>query len=265
MPQNVFIVVPAFGQTLTAATFMTVCGLQGALAQKAIGARVTTFSFPDIAELRSIFTTIWHDTMPDTEMMLWVDADMAFTPDLVLDMILFGEPLVGTLYRQRNPDITWAGSGTGESQTERRGGFVKVEGVGFGCTLVRRQVVSQMVAAYPELIDTRLSMHPANQLLRNAGVTRLIRCFEKMDIPDRGVVSEDLSFCIRWNKIGGQVWANIAHPISHVGPFDYRGCYGEHVAQMEAQKQIEQENLKRIIAQAQPVAEPPPEMRIAAE
>lgn len=268
MAQNVFIVVPAFGQNLTAATFMTVCGLQGALAQKSIGARVTTFSFPDIAELRSIFTTIWYDTMPDTDMMLWVDADMAFSPDLVLDMILFAEPLVGTLYRQRHPEVSWAGSGTGESVTERRGGFVRVEGVGFGCTLVRREVISRMLAAYPDLIDTRLSMHPANALLRNAGVTRLFRCFEKMDIPDRGVVSEDLSFCIRWNRLGGQVWANIAHPISHVGPYDYRGCYGEYVTQLDAQKQLEAENLQRLVAQPFAALPPPSvltELKIAAE
>jgi len=178
---------------------------------------------------------------------------MSFSPDLVLDMILFNEPLVGTLYRQRNAEVTWAGSGTGSTTTERRGNFVLVEGVGMGCTLIHREVITKMLAAFPDMIDTRMAMHPANKLLQSAGVNRMIRCFEKLDVPDRGIVSEDLSFCIRWNRLGGQVWANIGHRISHVGPFDYSGCYAEHVAQIEAQQQLERDQVQRLLA-AIPVA-----------
>lgn len=261
MPQKMFIVVPAFGQNVTAATFMAICGLQSTLAAKGIQAAVTVFSFPDIAELRSIFTTIWFDTMPDHDMLLFVDADMGFQPQLVLDMILFNEPLVGTLYRQRNPNITWAGSGTGDMFTERRGDFVRVEGVGMGCTIIRREVVARMLQAYPELIDTRLNLHPAAQLLRSAGVNRMFRCFEKMDIPDRGIVSEDLSFCIRWNRLGGQVWANIGHRISHVGPYDYQGCYGEFIAQQEEQKKVEAAHAQKLLE----IPAPAPKLLEAAE
>ena len=235
MANKVFIVVPAFGQQITAATFMAVSALQAQLAAKSIPAVVTTFSFPDIAELRSIFMTVWYDTMPDSDYLLFVDADMSFPAALVLDMILFGEPLVGAIYRQRNPEISWAGSGTGATTTERRGDFVLVEGVGMGCTIIKREVVTRMLAQMPELVDTRISMHPAGKLLASAGVKRMIRAFEKIDMPERGIVSEDLSFCIRWGRCGGQVWANIGHRISHVGPYDYSGCYGEYAAAAEAE------------------------------
>jgi hypothetical protein len=31
-----------------------------------------------------------------------------------------------------------------------------------------------------------------------------------------------MSFCYRWiNQCGGEIWANVNHRISHVGPFDY--------------------------------------------
>lgn len=41
--------------------------------------------------------------------------------------------------------------------------------------------------------------------------------------PGRSVrLSEDMSFCYRWiNQCGGEVWANVNHRISHIGPFDY--------------------------------------------
>lgn len=35
-------------------------------------------------------------------------------------------------------------------------------------------------------------------------------------------LSEDMSFCWRWiNQCGGEIWANVNHRISHIGPFDY--------------------------------------------
>ena len=111
-----------------------------------------------------------------------------------------------------------------------------VEGVGMGVTLIKREVADKMLGAYPELIDTRIDLHPAAQVLKDAKANRLFRIFEKLDLPERGIVSEDLSFCIRWNKIGGEVWAAIGHKISHVGPHDFAACYLEEIEKQEAAK-----------------------------
>lgn len=225
MATDIFIAIPGFGQIISSATFLTTHALRAHLMNKGIGGGITTLSFPDIAELRSMFMTVWFDTMPQSSHILFIDSDMGFPPEMVSDMLLFNEPVVGAVYAQRKLPLSWAGSGCGDPVTERRGDFMKVEGVGFGCTLIRRDCVEKMVAAYPELIDTRLQLHPAGETLKQTGTTRLLRFFEKLDIPDRGLVSEDLSFCIRWRKIGGDVWASIGHRISHVGPYDYSGRY----------------------------------------
>src|SRR5215475_6313004 len=114
---KVFVFVPAFGQTVTATTFMTTCAVLQHLSAKGIGGGVSTLSFPDIAELRAMALTIWYDTMPDVEYLLFVDADMGFQPDLVTDMVLFDEPLIGCIYPQRKLPLSWAGSGTGQTHT----------------------------------------------------------------------------------------------------------------------------------------------------
>ena len=60
-----------------------------------------------------------------------------------------------------------------------------------------------------------------------------------MDIPDRGIVSEDLSFCIRWRtRCEGQVWASIGHRISHVGPYDYGARYLDVVESLVQQAAV---------------------------
>lgn len=235
MGHKVFIFVPAFGQQITAATFLATHALQQHFASKSIGGGISTLSFPDIAELRAMATTIWYDAMPDSTHLLFVDADMGFPPEMVTDMMLFDEPIVGTIYRQRKEQLGWAGSGTGTAQTERRGNFMVVEGVGMGVTLIRRDMITKMIEAYPHMIDTRLHLHPAGETMKQAGATRLLRFFEKLDIPDRGMISEDLSFCIRWNQIGGKVWAAIGYRINHVGPYDYHGRYLDIVEAQEAQ------------------------------
>jgi hypothetical protein len=233
MAHKLFIAVPAFGQTITATTFLTTHALQQALAAKGIGGGVTTLSFPDIAELRNMFLTIWYDAMPDVSHLLFIDADMGFSPQLVLDMLMFGEPLVGAVYPQRKLPTSWAGSGTGETMTERRGDFMRVEGVGMGCCLIAREVISKMLEKMPEIVDLRLHLHPAQKTMEEAGVKRIIRAFDKIDNPERGIISEDLSFCIRWNQCGGSTWANIGHRISHVGPFDFAARYLDTVEAAE--------------------------------
>jgi hypothetical protein len=234
MSHNVFIHVPAFGQIVTTTTFLTTHAVRDALNMKGIGSGISSISFPDIAELRSMILTIWYDTLLHSDYLLFIDADMGFDPNLVMDMILFNEPVVGTLYRHRREPTTWVGSGLGTPQTARRGGFMEVEGTGGGVFLIRRDTIRIMLEQMPQLVDNRISLHPAFETIKNAGANRLIRAFEKLDIPDRGLISEDLAFCVRWRQCGGQVWANINHRISHVGPYDYAGRYLDAVEQQMA-------------------------------
>lgn len=237
MAHKVFIFVPAFGQQITATTFLCTHALQQHFAAKGIGGGVSTLSFPDIAELRAMATTIWYDTMPDCRYLLFVDADMGFPPDMVSDMLLHDEGIVGAIYRQRRDPISWAGSGTGQPLAERRSNFMVVEGVGFGCTLLRRDVITAMLERMPQIVDTRMQLHPAAETLRAAGTNRLIRAFEKLDLPERGVVSEDLSFCIRAAHCGFKTWAAIGYNIHHVGPHDYNGRYLDGIEAMQVQQE----------------------------
>ena len=252
MAKHVFIFIPAFGNTLTTTTFLSVLQLQQVLASKAINTSVSALSFPDIAELRSMAATIWYDTMPQCEYLLFIDSDMGFQPDLVLDMILFDHPIVGSIYPQRRYPVSWAGSGNGGPTAERRGNFMKVEGVGMGCCLIRRDVMTTLMERMPKLIDNRISLHPAAGILQSVGANRLIRAFEKLDLPERGIVSEDLSFCIRWNQCGGETWAAINYHISHVGMHDFGNNYMTFITQQQSQQEQQAAIMANIQAGAAP-------------
>jgi hypothetical protein len=259
MSHRVYTFVPGYGQHITATTFLSTHAIGQALQAKGIGFGISTLSFPDIAELRDMALTIWFDRLVDCSHLLFIDADMGIPPDLILDMLLFNEPIVGSIYPQRQLPTSWAGSGTGETLAERRSDFMKVEGVGMGCCLIRRDAIPPMIARFPDLIDGRLDLHPAKGIMQSAGATRLLRFFDKMDIPTRGVVSEDLSFCIRHNMCGGQVWAAIGHKISHVGPFDYGHRYLDMTANTIVQvPRMPPEAEVKPLAPALPISLPQP-------
>lgn len=256
MANSILVCIPAFGHMISAATFLSTHHLQSTLISKGIGTGITTMSFPDIAELRSMFLTIFHDTVQASHFLM-VDADMGFQPNLIEEMLMLDEPIVGTIYPHRRLPQTWVGSGTGEAMAARRGNFMEVEGVGMGITLIRRDAVIKMVESFPDLIDTRIQMHPAFDLLRGAGCSRLIRMFEKLDLPERGVVSEDLSFCIRWRQLGGKVWASIGHRVSHVGQHDFAGRYLDQFEQQAPASPLAA--MAAAAAQPQQPPTPPPQ------
>jgi hypothetical protein len=77
-----------------------------------------------------------------------------------------------------------------------------------------------MAEAYPELLA------PATPRYQVLGVReRVFQAFESL--PDEtGVhLSEDLSFCERWRRIGGEIWACVDETITHVGRMAFEGRY----------------------------------------
>lgn len=218
---SVLIFVPAYGGQVSVPTFNSVLEIAGVLASHGIASAVSAHGMPDIAELRNVATTMWFDASPFTH-MLHIDSDMGIPPALVLDMLGFGEPVVGALYPKKDMALSWAASGYGEG-AGMRGPFMEVEGVGAGCLLIRRDAVARMIEAEPSLADTRIDAFAGP--FKPAGVKRLLRLFDKIDLPERGIAAEDLSFCLRWGAAGGTVWAATHHAIAHVGPYSFTACY----------------------------------------
>lgn len=224
--KNVFVWVPAYGHQISATTWQTTIALQQAFFTRGVGVGFSTFSYPELSEARNMALTIWYDSIKHAEYMLFIDADMGFSPDLVLDMMAFDEPFIGTFYPKKTLPIEFVGSGLPAGQElEIRGYFMEVQGVGFGCTLIKREVVTKMLERWGnEIIDEKLDMHPAKEMLAQSGVHRILRVFENIFV-ESGRVSEDLSFCHRWRECGGKVWAAVGHEVMHVGMHAYRGKF----------------------------------------
>lgn len=220
--KTVFIAVPCFGRVINSETVHSLIALGKALTVSGYDFYYSSQSHPDIADLRDKLTTIWFDGT-QADYMLWVDADMGFEPQMVLDMLAFDKPVVGCMYPVKDLPIRFnARLAKGPQKIEA--GHLQVEGCGFGVTLIRRDCIERMLEAKEAWSDTRLSFDGCREQFAALGLNRIIRVFQKEDT-EAGYLSEDYSFFRRVIRSGMEVWANIGHAVTHVGYHGYKARY----------------------------------------
>lgn len=218
-PSGVLICIPAYQQSMTAQTAETLYTVGQWLTKQGIPNQLSWFSAADIVEVRNLFLTVWYDVHTNYDHLLFIDADMGFHPMLIRDMIRFNKPLLGAFYARRQPTPSIVGTVVNEKHSidDVVNGFIPARDLGCGVMLIKRQVVTTMLEKMPELSDGLPSVLSSAVPMK---LDRLIRAFDPIREGPRRL-SEDVSFCHRWVECGGEIWANVDHRISHVGPFDY--------------------------------------------
>lgn len=229
--ESIMIALPAYKGNCTAATAVSVSYTVGTLVAKGLNPNVSTLSMPSIALLRNLFLSVWHEKT-DYKYLLFVDDDMEFAPDLVPSMIDLDEPVVGALYPYKSYPIRFVFKGNlapdkrVEHPRDRR--FIQADGIGFGCTLIRRDAIDKMLeAGLPFRTESIEKLGISESLKSVGGLKRFICAFDSIIADDGIPISEDLSFCKRWHQVGGKVWAAQSWEIGHVGPHVWRGQFDQ--------------------------------------
>lgn len=236
---GVSIVCPAGGRTIQADTAQSLYDLGQLLASEGIPNRFKWITCADIVDIRNLFVTLWYYLQPEASHLLMVDADMHFSERMVWDMLNFDKPLTGAFYSRREFPVSVVGKTLNDTDTidNVEKGHLKVEGVGAGVFLIKRSLMDTMIKKMPEIIDTS-NFHPVASSVQAYGLPHLLRPFDLVKFENGGRLSEDLSFCHRWRECGGEVWANVMHPIGHVGPFEWKIRYEEFLIE-EKQRQAD--------------------------
>lgn len=227
MTVRILAAIPAYGGSVKTQFFMSCVRLQQECDKAGIAIRFGTLSFPDICEVRNIFTSIFFDRTDATH-LLFMDSDMSFNPKMIFDMIDFDQPVVGVIPTKKKYPIEFVGRASVGDPLEQPSfdGFMKVDGVGGGILLISRECITEMLRKMPDILDPYpLDLHPAAELIKGQGLNRLLRPFDSVVNHEIGRLSEDLSFSNRWLRCGGEIWANISHEIGHVGDHEFKGCY----------------------------------------
>jgi hypothetical protein len=170
--------------------------------------------------------------------LLFLDADVEFSPDVVTRMLELDEPLVAAAYPHRalnigrfhsaarqwdSPNVAMAAALTFPVELEEprvdRGQFHRAVLAPTGMMLIKREVLEAMRDAYPELdCDARDTTY------EDQGLKRVFQCFEPLANENGVKMGEDVSFCRRWRDIGGEIWVTFDESIGHTGPYTFRAA-----------------------------------------
>jgi hypothetical protein len=180
---------------------------------------------------------------PTATHLLFIDADIGFTPPQVFRLIESGADMVAGCYPIKR--INWskaqraiaAGSANPEpacldyvlelenpEEVRVVNGFTRVRYAGTGFLMIRREALEKMCAhpGYAPLQFFREHSHD-----EQAGSRNRFALFECMIDPADGTyLSEDFAFCRRWTSIGGEIWADLDSQLDHVGPSVFHGNVG---------------------------------------
>jgi hypothetical protein len=196
-----------------------------------------------ISRARSTLVAAFLDN-PLATHLLFVDADISFEPCQVERLLRFDKDFTGALYPLKSMDwdlipqrcvergeslpqaaLSYAGTFCHDAERNQEGDFATAIYAGGGFQLIRRSAVEKMIAAYPETHFNRVHILPMSGSRSDAPQSpNLFALFDCIIDPETGVyLSEDYSFCLRWRKIGGEIWIDAASKLSHCGPYEFVG------------------------------------------
>lgn len=163
---------------------------------------------------------------PTLTHLLMIDSDLGFSPDAVFKMIDFDKPLVGCLYPNRAFELGKPPQFLGGEALVRgpeglilKDGFALTRRLPTGLVLIRRDVLERLWEAHPELRG-----QPDEFYRRNGVSARVLQCFERLRHEPTGLyLGEDYAFSQRWLDLGGELWALVDEPVTHVGGVNIHG------------------------------------------
>lgn len=245
--------------TVVSQTVGFLAGLFQALTGQGIHWGYRQLALSDIAFSRNIFASNLIASNEFTH-LLFIDSDMGFLPETILEMLEFDKPLTAVACPKRflawdhlvrlaaaeavKPEdkrltvsglVDFAMDYNVSTKTfdgsdwaaERDGKFLRVPAVGTGIMLIHRDVFEIMLAkgaARPR------PGHTPSMLIEGAPYCDF---FSPLTVPDESLIeSEDISFCKRWvEDCGGEIWVDIESRVLHYGLRGHAGRYHDRALQ----------------------------------
>jgi hypothetical protein len=192
-----------------------------------------------ITRARANLVTLFLDD-PAATHLLFVDADIGFTPEQVFRLIESGADVVAGVYpikrvnwekarralESNRPNVPAASLDyvleieDPDRVTVVRG-FTRVRYAGTGFLMIRRHVLEKM-CAHPDYASLQFFReHSLDALAGSPNRFALFECL--IDRQSGTYLSEDFAFCKRWTDIGGEIWADLESSLDHVGPSVFHG------------------------------------------
>ena len=239
---KLFVATPAYGGWLCEDYFHSMLELQTFCNQEQIPFRIQTLGMESlVTRARNTLVANFLDD-EDATHLLFVDADIGFKPQIVKRMLDFDHEVVCAPYPMKL--INWSAipqlvkdnldyktlslpyvlNFKDKDNIEVKQGFANVLDAATGFLLIKKEALLKMVKEYPEL------HYNTDQILngKEYDSKNTYLFFDTMKDDDGRYLSEDYAFSRRWQKIGGEIWADLSSELIHYGQYKFQGQLWKH-------------------------------------
>jgi hypothetical protein len=185
--------------------------------QAKIKTTVNTFKCPYIGYGRNILTALFLESGFDYQ--LFVDADVAFEPDVVGRMIMAEKDFICCPYRKKTQDNSVKYSVNFEDYQNINidsKGVTEIKRGPAGLTLIHRKVYEQLMAKHPNL-------HIKNYSAISENAAKYLYNFWETEFKDGIWIGEDVKFCDLAREAGFKFHAIVDGETTHYGTMGYKG------------------------------------------
>lgn len=106
-----------------------------------------------------------------------------------------------------------------KKQVSVQNGLIQLHDAGTGFMMIKREAIMKLIKAYPDIKYNNDVQMNGIDLKDN-----FYALFDTMiDPKDRRYLSEDYTFCRRWQDIGGEIWLDPSISLNHYGSFCFQG------------------------------------------
>lgn len=247
--KHIFIATPCYGGQIGEPYFRSMMRLAILCNKYDIQYTVSTLANESlITRGRNTLVSFFMDH-PDATHLFFIDADIEFDPNDLLRMVAYDKPITVGAYPKKainwgsiveaarkndaetpdtieghssnyvvNFDFVKDENGQPIPQIQIVDNLIKLKDAGTGFMCIKKEVIQQLFDKHSELkyandinVDQRFEKH----------MYALFDCI--IDPESRRYLSEDYTFCRRWQDIGGEVYLDPRTALNHVGHYTFRG------------------------------------------
>ena len=154
--------------------------------------------------------------------LFFIDADIEFDVDSILRALAYDKDIMAAAYPKKALPIQYAINfkflDPATKQIRIENGAVEVLDASTGFFCIKKGVFDKMRESYPEL-------HYRNDSNIDEKFHKYCYSFFDtiQDPDDNRYLSEDYTFCRRWQKLGGEIWLDPNTKLNHVGTYTFEG------------------------------------------
>ena len=146
---------------------------------------------------------------------MFIDADIRFQPEAIFMMLATDKDVIGGLYPKKALPISYVINV--KPGTVIQNDIFPVDTMGTGFMMFKRHVYEKLCAAHPE------TKYVDDVGLGKQYEPTMYAIFD-CEIDERGhYLSEDWTFCRRWAKLGGEIYAHAKVLLNHSGHYEFAG------------------------------------------